>query len=554
MITKKSEIKEYIDADLNFVKQRNLLILWLKGSEFYPIVLFIICLRHYEYYYNKMQVANLSFFNYLKKHFWRFLYRQTQLKYSLYIGVNCAGKGLHLMHPGFRYIMEHSLGENCTILPMVLFGKKHPGTQANARIGNNVYIGTGSTILAPVTIGDNAVVGAGAVVIKDIPDSGIYGGGTFEKFTKPMKIMFVNYGLAMGGAEVIAANYLANMKEKGQDVCLLELIHHPTFLYAKLMQIHVPIYAVLRKSDNLICKIFNKLFGRQLSLRRIPRIIDEVKPDVIHLQMFSELLELEAFGLNKVFLTIHTDLNRYLRPMSQYGKEKLHRMMQNGMHVIVLCERARKDVLEFCPSADVHVIPNGLDLANIKQQRYDRTSLCSELGISPDTFILGHVGRFHKVKNHEKLIDIFACIHQRKPNSALVLVGSGTAKERAHLKAYVSQKGLKDSVKFMGIRSDATAIMSCFDAFALPSFQESFSLVLIEAQVHRIRCVASDTVPEEVICNDNCFALSIDEPSDKWASLLLDTSVREEKIKSLYDFDIKKVLADTNALYERFCS
>lgn len=36
-------------------------------------------------------------------------------------------------------------------------------------VGNNVWIGAGSTILAGVTIGDNAVIGAGSVVKKSIP-------------------------------------------------------------------------------------------------------------------------------------------------------------------------------------------------------------------------------------------------------------------------------------------------------------------------------------------------------------------------------------------------
>ena len=36
-------------------------------------------------------------------------------------------------------------------------------------IGNNVWIGAGTTVLAGVTIGDNTVIGAGSVVSKDIP-------------------------------------------------------------------------------------------------------------------------------------------------------------------------------------------------------------------------------------------------------------------------------------------------------------------------------------------------------------------------------------------------
>ena len=111
-----------------------------------------------------------------------------------------------------------------------------------------------------------------------------------------MKIMFINYGLAMGGAEVIAANYLSKMKEKGQDVCLLELMHRPTFLYKKLVEEHIPIYSVLHNGDNLLYKVINKFFGRKISLGKIPRIIDDIKPDVIHLQMYSEMLDLDDIG------------------------------------------------------------------------------------------------------------------------------------------------------------------------------------------------------------------------------------------------------------------
>jgi serine O-acetyltransferase len=41
--------------------------------------------------------------------------------------------------------------------------KRHP------TIGNNVVIGTGATVLGPITVGDNAKIGGGSVVIKPVP-------------------------------------------------------------------------------------------------------------------------------------------------------------------------------------------------------------------------------------------------------------------------------------------------------------------------------------------------------------------------------------------------
>ena len=43
-------------------------------------------------------------------------------------------------------------------------------------VGNNVWLGAGSTILAGVVIGDNAVIGTGSVVKGEIP-SGVVAGG-----------------------------------------------------------------------------------------------------------------------------------------------------------------------------------------------------------------------------------------------------------------------------------------------------------------------------------------------------------------------------------------
>ncbi len=60
-------------------------------------------------------------------------------------------------------------------------------------IGNNVFVGSNTTILYNVKIGNNVIVGAGSVVNRDIPDNSVAVGvparviGTFDDFVKKRK-------------------------------------------------------------------------------------------------------------------------------------------------------------------------------------------------------------------------------------------------------------------------------------------------------------------------------------------------------------------------------
>ena len=82
------------------------------------------------------------------------------------------------------------IGDDCFIAHGVMFindtfksGKPADGDKnkwKNIQVGNNVSIGSNSTIL-PVTICSNVVIGAGSVVTKDIKEPGIYAGNPARK-------------------------------------------------------------------------------------------------------------------------------------------------------------------------------------------------------------------------------------------------------------------------------------------------------------------------------------------------------------------------------------
>jgi len=81
------------------------------------------------------------------------------------------GPGLFFPHPQCVVIGMATLGKNCTIYQGVTIGAKLPFHDKYPEIGDNVYIGAGSTILGDIKIGDNVTVGAKTLILEDIPDN-----------------------------------------------------------------------------------------------------------------------------------------------------------------------------------------------------------------------------------------------------------------------------------------------------------------------------------------------------------------------------------------------
>ena len=173
MIQTKKELHACLKADSTMYGHRNnLFIKWITCSDEYYIRAFMVALRHYEYWLNKRR----NLFQLIPYLFWWWTYRRLKLKSDIYIFPNVVGPGFFPVHAGFRRFGKYvTIGKNCSVLPMVLIGKKNPGP-CQIKIGDNCLINTGVTILGPVTIGNNVTIGAGAVVTSDIPDNAVVAG------------------------------------------------------------------------------------------------------------------------------------------------------------------------------------------------------------------------------------------------------------------------------------------------------------------------------------------------------------------------------------------
>lgn len=174
MILTKRQMREYISADFKRQDMKHPLLARLTYGEHDMTRRYLNVLRHLEFYMNNKDKNLLYLMAYT---YYLFIHRRLSFRWGMYIMPNTIDKGLLLPHPGFiRVDTFCHIGENCTILPLVLMGKKRPGIDGTITIGNNCYISTGVSIIGPLTIGNNVTIAAGAVVIKDIPDNSVVAG------------------------------------------------------------------------------------------------------------------------------------------------------------------------------------------------------------------------------------------------------------------------------------------------------------------------------------------------------------------------------------------
>lgn len=136
-----------------------------------------------------------------------------------------------------------------------------------------------------------------------------------------------------------------------------------------------------------------------------------------------------------------------------------------------------------------------------------------------DIFVLGHVGHFRVEKNHLFLLDVFAALLKKEPNSRLLLVGEGVQMDACVAKA--ENLRIRDKVLFQGIRSDIPEQLQAMDVFVLPSFYEGLPVTTVEAQAAGLPCVVSAGVPSECKLTESVRQLPLEAGAEAWADTIL---------------------------------
>jgi serine O-acetyltransferase len=96
------------------------------------------------------------------------------------------GEGLYIGHIGGVIISQQAvIGKNCDISHRVTIGTSAMGREGAPVLGDNVYVGTGATLVGKIRIGSGAKIAANTLVIDDVPDGATIMGVPGRMFLMP---------------------------------------------------------------------------------------------------------------------------------------------------------------------------------------------------------------------------------------------------------------------------------------------------------------------------------------------------------------------------------
>lgn len=233
----------------------------------------------------------------------------------------------------------------------------------------------------------------------------------------------------------------------------------------------------------------------QFEQYHLPKIIDQVNPDIVHLT--------DSFGLpmlrdksKKYLITLHDliPMTKYRELMTKVGGifyDISIRLSVNGADkVVCISDFTKRDLFHFFPKVDtnkIDVIQNGVDFFDEKPNDDQVKGVLLKFGIEHPYFF--YVGGFSPRKNTLNLIKSFMRFNQKHDNKyQLVLAGRMSQKLDivriiAKMKEFIRLNALEKSVKLLGYVSikEKFALMSGSIALTYLSNYEGFGLPVIEA-------------------------------------------------------------------------
>lgn len=333
-----------------------------------------------------------------------------------------------------------------------------------------------------------------------------------------MRLLFLITGLAYGGAETQLVRLATRLKARGWEVRVVSLM--PPKAYVE----------ELERAGILVASLeIRRKLPDPRPVIRLARLFRAWRPQIVHSHMvhanlFARVVRLLA-PVPVLVCTAH-NIGEGCRP-----RELLYWISDPLCDLTTQVSQAgleRYVRVGAVPRHKIRYIPNGVDTGRFRSDPETRQGLREELGLGT-AFVWLAVGRFDVQKDYPTMLQAFARVARERREALLLITGDGSL--RPAMERLALELGLRDQVKFLGIRRDVPELMNAADAYVMSSAWEGMPMVLLEASATALPIVATDVGgnSEVVIEGESGFLVHPKDPEALAQAMLRLMGLPEEE-------------------------
>lgn len=346
-----------------------------------------------------------------------------------------------------------------------------------------------------------------------------------------MRVLHIIDTLWLGGAQSVVRTLFEKQKENA-DI----------FLY------------VLRQTDPQIKIAHKNVFihpsGSRYSLsalREIRKFIRKNNIDVLHChlprsQVFGYVLKRVYFP--RIKLVLHEQGIIYDYPVIL---PFLFNLFKKRTDALIACsENNRRDMEKKVKGIEkkTFFLPNFVN-TNLHQavQKISKENTRRELGIAPDTFVVGFAGRIVQRKGWEDLI-VATSLLKKEENIHVIISGIGP--EQNKMLALIDKYGLQKKITYLGYVSDMVKFYATIDCLILPSYWEGMSLSQQEAISAGLPVLISENIKDAT--QGVFLSFKNNDPEDT-AQKIIEQRHRNDSGKTGLNKDLHAILVRNEELF-----
>ena len=372
---------------------------------------------------------------------------------------------------------------------------------------------------------------------------------------KSMKIVHVITGLNIGGAEVTMIKLIKQLHNENTHFVIN--LNKPGVLNRELNALNVEVFN--------LC--INPVLPNPIKMLSLISHLKKIQPDIIQTWMvhadFIGGVAGKVIGVPVVWNLRHTKVNS----SSKAYKTRL---------LVIVCALLSKIIPSLIISNSksgkqfhvekgyslekIEVIPNGFDVDLFKPDVSSREKMRGELGIRSDITVIGLIGRYNELKDHDNFIQAASLIDKKDKNIKYLLCGKDINLKNVELMKTISNSGLIKKFIILEQRNDIPEIMNALDVLVSSSKSEGFPNTVGEAMSCGIPCVVTDVGDSAFLIEKAGIVVPAEDPeslAQGCINLLSMTSENKIKLKEyareriLEYFNIRDIALKYYSLYKR---